>query len=344
MRQILHVDMDAFFAAVELLRHPDLAGKPLVIGGRGNPQERGVVSTASYEARKYGIHSAMPLRMAYRLCPQAVFLPVDYAEYARVSLIIKGILAQFSPVMEDVGIDEAFIDVSTADRPAEEIAAAIKARVRQDTGLTCSIGIAPNKLLAKIASDLQKPDGLTIVRESDIPVRIWPLPVRKISGVGPVTEARLREMGVKTIGQLAVMSLQTLQQHFGPAHGEFLYEASRGIDERPLVSHFEAKSRRREVTFQHDISDWQSIAGTLAKLCAELAQELEEEGCCGRTVGIKVRFADFETHTREKTLDTPTDSSDVIQAAAFDCLKRISLDRKVRLLGVRVGELAKAGS
>jgi DNA polymerase-4 len=344
MRQILHVDMDAFFAAVELLRHPDLAGKPLVIGGRGNPQERGVVSTASYEARKYGIHSAMPLRVAYRLCPQAVFLPVDYAEYARVSLIIKGILAQFSPLMEDVGIDEAFIDVSAADRPAEEIAAAIKARVRQETGLTCSIGIAPNKLLAKIASDLQKPDGLTIVRESDISVRIWPLPVRKIPGVGPVTEARLREMGVKTIGQLAVMSLQALQQHFGPAHGEFLYQASRGIDERPLVSHFEPKSRSREVTFQHDISDWQSIAGTLDKLCAELAQELEEEGCCGRTVGIKVRFADFETHTREKTLDIPTDSCDVIQAAAFDCLKRISLDRKVRLVGVRVGELAKTGS
>src|SRR5512139_940422 len=176
MRRILHIDMDAFFTSVEQKRHPDLAGKPVVVGGGGDPTKRGVVSTASYEARKFGIHSAMPLRTAYKLCPDAIFLPVDYEEYSRISKKIKALLGEFSPIIEDVGIDEAFLDISSINKPSEEIAAEIKKRIKEETDLSCSIGIAPNKLLAKIASDLEKPDGLTPITEEEIEKRIWPLP------------------------------------------------------------------------------------------------------------------------------------------------------------------------
>lgn len=255
MRRILHIDMDAFFAAVEEKRHSELKGKPVVIGGSGDPTQRGVVSTASYEARKYGIHSAMPLRTAYKLCPEAIFLPVDYEEYSRVSKIIKNILKEISPVMEDVGIDEAFLDISEIDRPSEEIAQEIKNRIREETGLTCSIGVASNKLLAKIASDMQKPDGLTIIKEEDIEGRIWPLPVRKLWGVGPKTEESLKKIGIHTIGELASMPLDRLVENFGESYGNYLYEASKGRDESPLVTHWEPKSVSRETTFQTDTNN-----------------------------------------------------------------------------------------
>ncbi|HBG30851.1 MAG TPA: DNA polymerase IV, partial [Gammaproteobacteria bacterium] len=219
----MHVDMDAFFAAVEVLRHPALAGKPLVIGGRGDPFARGVVSTASYEARRFGVHSAMPLRMAHERCPQAVFLPTDYREYARVSARIKAILRQFSPQLEDVGIDEAYLDVSQLTDPSSRLARAIKQRILTEIGLTCSIGIAPNKLLAKIASDLEKPDGVTELTEVDVATRIWPLPVRKLQGVGPVTERRLEAIDIHTIGELAATPQARLAALFGPAHGRFLW-------------------------------------------------------------------------------------------------------------------------
>ena len=185
MRRILHIDMDAFFSSVEQKRHPELIGKPVVIGGGGDPTKRGVVSTASYEARKFGIHSAMPLMTAYKLCPKAIFLPVDSEEYSRISKMFKAILREFTEMIEDVGIDEAFLDISSIDNSSEEIAKGIKKRIKEETNLNCSIGIAPNKLLAKIASDLDKPDGLTIITEADIEKRIWPLPARKLWGVGP---------------------------------------------------------------------------------------------------------------------------------------------------------------
>jgi DNA polymerase-4 len=202
-RQILHIDMDAFFAMIEQKRLPELIGKPVVVGGGGDATQRGVVSTASYEARRFGIHTAMPLRTAYRLCPRAVFLPVDYEEYSSVSEKIKGMLREFTPIVEDVGIDEAFLDISAIEKPLEEIASEIKKRIREETGLTCSIGIAPNKLLAKMASDMDKPDGLTILTEQDIESRIWLLPVRKLRGIGPKTEAYLKGMSIETIGQIA---------------------------------------------------------------------------------------------------------------------------------------------
>ena len=343
VRRILHLDMDAFFAAVELLRRPELRGKPVVIGGRGDPTRRGVVSTATYEARQFGIRSAMPLRTAHKLCPHAVFLPVDFAEYHRYSEKFKAVMQAISPAMEDRGIDEAFLDISDIDRPSEEIAEEIKWRIRDATGLTCSIGIAPNKLLAKMASELDKPDGLTILGPGDLERRIWPLGVRKLPGVGPKTEARLVALGLPTIGDLAATPVERLVEELGRSHGAFLHEAAHGIDDAPVVTHWEPKSRSRETTFQDDVGDWQRLARTLAALSREVAEELREEGYRGRAIGIKVRFEDFETHTRVKTLPEPTDSDTVIRKAAFECFGRLKLDRRVRLLGVRVGELSRTG-
>jgi DNA polymerase-4 len=343
MRRILHIDMDAFFSSVEQKRHPELVGKPVVVGGEGDPTKRGVVSTASYEARMFGIHSAMPLRTAYKLCPEAIFLPVDYEEYSRVSGEIKAILKAFTPMIEDVGIDEAFLDISSVDRPSEEIAREIKKRIKDEMGLTCSIGIAPNKLLAKMASDMQKPDGLTVIMDNDIQSRIWPLSVRKLWGVGPKTEAYLKEMGVQTVGDLASLSLDKLIEEFGQSYGSYLYEASRGIDESLLVTRWEPKSISRETTFQRDVDNWQVIAKTLAELTKEVVINMKEEGYQGRTVSMKIRFNDFKTYTRAKTLSRHTDSEEEVRKAAFDCLRRIELKKKVRLIGVRVSHLEKVG-
>ncbi len=332
--------MDAFFAAVEQKRRPELAGRPVVIGGSGDPGQRGVVSTASYEARKFGIHSAMPLRTAYKLCPDAVFLPVDYAEYSRMSLQIKTILREFSPVMEDVGIDEAFLDISAVDRGPEEISAEIKKKIREQTGLTCSIGIAPNKLLAKIASDMQKPDGLTVIGEGDVESCIWPLAVRKLWGVGPKTEAHLSDIGISTIGELAAQPADRLAELFGNSYGAYLFEASHGRDKSPLVTHWEPKSVSRETTFQRDTDRWQEIARNLADLTRDVVQDMRKAGQRGRNVTVKVRFSDFKTQTRATTLPDFTDTLEEIRRAAFQCLGRFELTDKVRLIGVRVGRLA----
>ncbi|MCL5421195.1 MAG: DNA polymerase IV [Nitrospirae bacterium] len=336
MRRILHMDMDAFFAAVEQKRRPELIGKPVVIGGSGDPTQRGVVSTASYEARKFGIHSAMPLRTAYKLCPYAIFLPVDFREYSRVSEKIKSLLGEFSPVMEDVGIDEAFLDITDVHKPSEEISKEIKKRIWEETGLTCSIGIAPNKLLAKIASDMQKPNGLTIITEADVEARIWPLPVRKLWGVGPKTEAYLKSIGIMTIAQLAATPIDELHRRFGKSYGHYLYEASRGIDESPLVTHWEPKSTSREVTFQSDINNWQELARNVAELTREVVDDIRGRKYRCRTVTVKMRFNDFKTLTRAKTLPGYSDSPEEIRKAAFDCLNRFEIKKKVRLLGVRL--------
>lgn len=333
--------MDAFFAAVEQKRHPELIGKPVVIGGSGDPTQRGVVSTASYEARKFGIHSALPLRTAYKLCPEAVFLPVDYEEYSRVSGEVKNVLREFSPVMEDVGIDEAFLDISESSESSEEISKKIKEKIKAELDITCSIGIAPNKLLAKIASDLKKPDGLTIINEGDVEKVIWPLAVRKLWGVGPKTEEYLKSINIDTIGALAGMPLEKLTGHFGPSYGNYLFEASRGIDESPLVTHWEPKSSSRETTFQRDTNDWQTVAKTLAGLVKEVSDDLRRSGYTGKTVTVKIRFDDFKTYTRAKTMDDFSDSNEIIRRAAFEALGRIELKKKVRLIGVRVSGLKK---
>ncbi len=337
------MDMDAFFAAIEARRHPELADKPLVIGGKGDPAQRGVVSTASYEARSRGVHSGMPLRRAFQLCPDAVFLPVDFREYEKISAQIKAILRQFSPIVEDAGIDEAFLDVSGIARAGEEIAREIKDRIKSETGLTCSVGIGPNKLVAKLASDLQKPDGLTIIEEDDIRTRIWPLVVGKLPGVGPKTDARLRASGIETIGDLAAVSAERLVVDFGEAHGGDLYRAARGIDESPLITHWEPKSVGRQSTFDRDVTERPMLAARLVELARKAVEDMRDEQRLARTVSVKVRFKDFETFTREETLPEPTESLELIARAAFDCLNRVELAKPVRLLGIRLGELTPRG-
>ena len=341
MRRILHIDMDAFFAAVEQKRHPELVGKPVVIGGDGDPTKRGVVSTASYEARRYGIHSAMPLRAAYRLCPEAIFLPVDYEAYQRVSQKIKDILRDFTPLIEDAGLDEAFLDITDLDINSEEIAMEVKKKIKSELNLTCSIGIAPNKLIAKIASDMEKPDGLTVISEKDIEKLIWPLPVRKLWGVGPKTEAYLKSIGIDTIGKLALQPLEELIKQFGQSYCHYFYEASRGIDNSPVITHWEPKSVSREITFQTDTDNWQTIAKNLAELTGEVVESIKQSDYVCRTITIKIRFDDFKTYTRAKTMNEFTASPDVIRKAAFDALSRIELKKKVRLIGVRVSNLKK---
>lgn len=337
------MDMDAFFAAVEEMRCPELAGRPVVIGGSGDPTERGVVSTASYEARKYGIHSGLPLRTACKLCPEAVFLPVDYKEYSRVSEKIKEVLSSFSPIMEDVGIDEAFLDISEVKQSPDVLAGEIKKKIYEITGLTCSIGIAKNKLLAKIASDMQKPDGLTIIQEEDIEGCIWKLPVRKLQGVGPKTELHLKALGINTIGELAALKIDNLIAVFGDSYGRYLYEASRGIDDNPLVTHWEPKSMSRETTFQADMDKWQDIAKNLAAITREVADELKQQGYKGKTVTVKIRFSDFRTHTRAMTMEKSSADIEVIRRAAFNCLSRFKLNKRVRLIGIKISGLEKTG-
>ncbi len=340
-RRIIHIDMDAFFAAVEEKKNPALTGKPVVIGGGGNPNKRGVVSTANYEARKYGIHSAMPLRTAHKLCPHAIFLPVDYEAYSTVSQQFKSVLLTITPVMENAGIDEVFLDVSELSETAEIISFKIKDGIKEKTGLTCSIGIAPNKLLAKIASDMHKPDGLTILNETDIESRLWLLPIRKLYGIGPKTEEHLKNISIETIGQLAALPLEKLIENFGNSYGQYLYDASRGIDDSPLITHWEPKSISRETTFQEDVKDWQIIARTLAELTKEVVADMQDSGYLAKTITIKIRFSDFQTLTRAKTMADYTDVEDEIRKAAFACLKRIDLNKRVRLIGVRATNLEK---
>jgi DNA polymerase IV len=343
-RRILHLDMDAFFASVELLRRPDLKGKPVIIGGRGDPMRRGVVATATYEARKFGVRSGMPFRTAHRLCPDAVYLPTDFAQYSRWSKVFKAAMHEVSPLFEDRGIDEAFLDISGLPQSSESIGRDLKVRILHDTAMTCSIGIAPNKLIAKIASDLEKPDGLTILTPDDIAERIWPLDVRKIPGIGPKADERLQAMGIRTIGELAAAPLVRLAKQFGTSMALFMHAAANGQHDRPVVTEREPKSRSRETTFQDDIGDQDVIAGTIDDLSARVADDLRARGYAGRTIGIKLRFADFETITRDRTFAESTNDAAIIRRAAMECLKRVTLNRRVRLLGVRVTELTPAAA
>ncbi len=335
--------MDAFFAAVEEQRKPEIKGKPVVIGGSGNPLKRGVVSTANYEARKFGIHSAMPLQTAYKLCPQAIFLPVDYEMYVAVSRKFKEVLHAVSPIMEDGGIDEAYLDVSALAEDNDTIIRRIKKGIKEKTNLTCSIGVAPNRLLAKMASDMQKPDGVTVLNEGNIEGLLWPLPIRKLYGVGPKTEEALKKQGIDTIGRLAALSLEVLAERFGNSYGRYLFDAARGIDDSELTTSWEPKSMSRETTFQDDVGEWQTIARTLADLTREVVHDMHERQYKAKTFTVKIRFDNFQTLTRAKTLDDYTDTEDIIRKAAFACLKRIELKKKVRLIGMRANNLRSDG-
>lgn len=361
-RRIAHLDMDAFYASVELLRYPQLRGQPVVIGGRSiqSPQQnpdgswhyarlrdytgRGVITTATYEARALGIGSAMGIMKAARIAPDAVLLPVDFDAYRHYSRLFKAAVREIAPVLEDRGIDEIYLDLSDVPGDSRELAQRIKDAVRKATGLSCSIGVTPNKLLAKICSDLDKPDGLTLLSLAEIPTRIWPLATRKINGIGPKAEAKLHALGIETIAQLAAAEPHWLQEHFGRNYGAWLHEAAHGRDERPVVTYAEAKSVSRETTFERDLhprQDRQILGDIFTRLCQRVAEDLQRKGVQGRTVGIKLRYDDFTSVTRDHTLPAPTADALTIRRAAGECLKRVPLERKLRLLGVRISHLQK---
>jgi DNA polymerase-4 len=296
---------------------------------------------------------------AAKLAPDALLLPADFDEYRRYSRMFKEAVRAIAPQVEDRGIDEIYIDLSdlvmsdTAGKPldpwvrARDVAAHIQQAVHEATGLSCSIGVTPNKLLSKMASELDKPAGITILRESDIVSRIWPLPVRKINGIGPKAGARLETLGIHTIGDLAKTEAALLVENFGRSFGAWMHEASHGRDDRPVVTYSEPKSISRETTFENDlhpVGDRAQLSGIFTELCVKLAGDLQRKGYAGKTIGLKLRFDNFKTVTRDQTIEAPTQDPVLIRRAAGECLKRVPLDRRIRLLGVRVGALSRPGA
>lgn len=361
-RRIAHLDMDAFYASVELLRYPELRGLPVVIGGRSVHQPviqpdgkrlyaklreytgRGVVTTSTYEARACGIFSAMGIMRAAQLAPDAILLPADFDTYHHYSQLFKNAIARIVPHMEDRGIDEIYIDLSEHPDETTVLASKIKQAVYDATGLSCSIGIAPNKLLAKIGSDLEKPDGLTVLTHADIPNRIWPLPVRKVNGIGPKAEEKLARLGIRKIGELAKAELSFLQAHFGRSNAIWLHDAAHGRDNRPVVVSSESKSISREATFERDLhvrEDREILSNIFTGLCTRVAEDLQRKGYVGRTIGIKLRYENFQTVTRDLTVRNPTADAAIILKAARNCLRRVPFEQKLRLLGIRISGLSK---
>lgn len=362
-RRIAHVDMDAFYASVELLRYPELRGLPVVIGGGQSaaPTQladgsrvfsrlrgytgRGVVTTSTYEARALGVFSAMGMMKAAALAPEAVLLPVDFVAYRDCSRRFKAAVASVTPYIEDRGIDEIYVDLTDLPDDSLTLATRIKQAVLDATGLTCSVGISPNKLLSKIASELDKPDGITLLQPGDLQKRIWPLPVAKVNGIGPKANAKLTGLGINTIEQLAQAAPAVLQQAFGLSYAQWLLQVAHGQDDRPVVTHSEPRSISRETTFERDLDvkrDRAELSRIFRQLCEQLAGDLQRKGYAGRTVGIKLRFDDFRTVTRDVSLAEYVDTPAAIHRAAGQCLKRVSLDKRIRLLGVRVSSLKKA--
>ena len=383
-RRIAHLDMDAFYASVELLRYPQLKGLPVVIGGGRRAQDeamrqlvdaaaatgharprsrialddfprlkdylgRGVITTATYAARQFGVGSAMGLMKAARLCPQAILLPVDFDEYRRYSRLFKSAILELAPLMEDRGVDEVYIDFTDVPGGQREggrvLARLIQKRIFELTGLSCSVGVAPNKLLAKMASEFDKPGGISIVQEQDLQARIWPLDCRKINGIGPKAGARLATLGIRSIGELAGQSREALVGHFGKATGSWMHDAAWGRDQRPVVTESEPVSISRETTFERDlhaVRDKAELGAIFTRLCQQLGADLQRKGYCGKTVGIKLRYDDFKGVTRDQTIACYTDDAAVIRHTAGLCLKRVPLEQRLRLLGVRVGTLVSS--
>ena len=361
-RRIAHLDMDAFYASVELLRYPQLIGRPVVIGGgrRRGPMQieddrdfarlrdyvgRGVATTATYPARALGVHSGMGLMKAAALAPDAILLPADFEEYGRYSRKFKAAVAEIAPHIEDRGIDEIYIDLTEVPGETIELAQRIKDNVRSATGLSCSIGVTPNKLLSKIASELQKPDGLTVLTHADVPTRVWPLPARRINGIGPKSNIKLEALGIRTIGDIAQKPVDWLIENFGERYGRWLAQVARGQDERPVVTYSEPKSISRETTFERDLDtrrDRDELSRILISLCERLGGDLARKGYVAKGIGIKIRYSDFRIVTRDSTLEAPVDDAQSILDAARTCLKRVSFDRRLRLLGVKASSLLRA--
>lgn len=363
-RRIAHLDMDAFFASVELLHYPELRGQAVVVGGRSIHQPielpdgshrfarlrdytgRGVITTSTYEARALGVFSGMGLMKSAKLAPDAILLPANFEAYRHYSRLFKAAVARIAPRIEDRGIDEIYIDLNDIEEETEALARRIKQAVTEATGLTCSIGISPNKLLSKIGSDLDKPNGVTILRHEDIATRIWPLPAKKINGIGPKANEKLVRLGINTVGELAATPEGFLIAHFGRSTGAWMHRAANGIDERPVVTESEPKSISRETTFERDLHakrDRTELSGIFTTLCQRLADDLARKGYVSRTIGIKLRYSDFQAVTRDVTLPNGIRTGPDIRKAAGECLKRVSLDQKIRLLGVRASGLLPIG-
>ena len=391
IRRIAHLDMDAFYASCELLRYPQLKNLPVVIGGGRRKEDdllsklqtaypegewtqdnfadrlddipvnffpslagytgRGVITTATYPARQFGIGSAMGLMKAAKLCPQAILLPVDFDRYRHYSRTFKNIITDIAPVMQDRGVDEVYIDFTHVPGGQREggrvLARLIQKSIFDATGLTCSIGVAPNKLIAKMASEFNKPKGISIVYEADLQSLIWPLACRKINGVGPKADEKLKGFGIQTIGDLAARDLPWLIENFGKSYGAWLHEAAWGRDDRPLETESEPVSMSRETTFERDlhaVRDRAELSAIFTRLCQQVAADLQRKGYEGKTIGIKLRYDNFQSVTRDQTLTEYTADAKRIRQIAGQCLKRVDLSRRLRLLGVRVGSLVKAGT
>jgi DNA polymerase-4 len=341
-RAILHLDLDAFFVAVEQLDNPALAGKAVIVGGR--PQARGVVSSASYEARAYGVRSAMPTAQALRLCPEAVLLPGHHDRYHEMSRRVMSLLREYTPLLEQVSVDEAFLDVTGTEAhygPPAALAVALQSRLHIELGLSASLGVAANKLVAKIASDYHKPHGITVVPPGEEAAFLAPLPVRRLWGVGEVTARTLARLGLETIGDLAGVAPERLRQMFG-VHGEHLARAARGQDDSPVVTEHAVKSLSREETFARDTRDVALLGRELLRMSDEVAERLRRHGLLARTVTLKLRYADFVTLSRQVTLPMPTDSGPEIRMAARTLLDA-AWDRRqaIRLLGVGTAGLTQ---
>jgi DNA polymerase-4 len=379
IRRIAHLDMDAFFASVELLRYPQLKGLPVVIGGgRRRVDEiirerfsdlllseipadafpllkdyvgRGVITTATYPARQFGVGSAMGMMKAAKLCPQAIVLPVDFDEVRRYSRAFKSTIAEIAPLVEDRGVDEVYIDFTDVPGGQREggrvLARLIQRAIFERTGLTCSIGVAPNKLIAKMASEFNKPNGITVLYEADVQAKIWPLPVRKINGIGPKSGEKLLKLHLRTIGDIASADREWLVDNFGRSYGAWMHDAAWGRDDRPVVTESEPVSMSRETTFDRDlhaVRDRTELGAIFTDLCMRLAEDLQRKCYVGKTIGIKLRYDDFRIATRDQTIEVFTADGATIRKVAGQCLKRVDLSRKLRLLGVRVGKLARTGS
>ena len=342
---ILHVDMDAFYASVEVRDRPELAGKPVIVGG--TPEGRGVVAAASYEARRFGVHSAMSAAVALRLCPQAIVIRPRMEHYARISEQIREVFFRYTPLVEPLSLDEAFLDVTGCESlfgSPVEMARQIKAAIRAETGLIASIGVAPNKFLAKIASDLKKPDALVVVDPAGVQAFLDPLPVGRLWGVGRVTGSSLERLGIETIGDLRQLALETLSRQFGRT-GEHLWQLAHGIDDRSVVPDREAKSISHETTFPSDVEDVEALRAWLLELTEHVGQRLRRNRLRGRTVHLKVRYADFQTVVRSITLPRATSvTQDIWKAAAAMLTERLpARPLRVRLLGAGVSGIETAG-
>jgi DNA polymerase IV len=340
-RWIAHIDMDAFFVSAELLRRPELRGKPVVVATGTDPGARGVVMAASYEARRFGVHSAVPLAVAHRRCPQAVLLARDMAYYRELSAKVMAMLGRYSDLVEVLGLDEAYLDLTESAAP-RACGRRIKHDVMNELRLTCSVGLAPNKLLAKIASELDKPDGFRVLPADELLTAVGDRPASLIPGVGPKTAGRLSRLGIATVADLANSDPAVLERAVGARLGPSLRARANGIDERPVVTEREPKSESRETTFAQDVDDQSYLEQTLDRLVAELCRGLESAHLEGRTITLKIRLRPFRTYTRSRTIDSHTRDPALIARVARELLGAFERDAPVRLLGVGVASLVRA--